>query len=81
MSKKFTKYPIKAAQDDVEDTRLEDIIDTLEDDFDYILSGLSMLDRTGGGNREAGIAIAQDLSDKLQEVIQNIGRTVGRSEE
>lgn len=79
MQKKFIKKPVMAAEED--DTRLEDLIDSLEDDFDYAISGLHMLDRSGSGNREAGIAIANDLNEKLQSIIANIGKTVGRGED
>ena len=70
------KKQIIAAKEN-EDTRLEDMLDVLEDDFDYILSGLDKLNREGRESREEGISIAQQLHESLDAITVQIADIIG----
>lgn len=80
MAKKYTAYVkestntsgisykadmITAAEDEVEDS-LDDKISKVEDDFEYILDGISQLDMVQGNE------ILNSLNESLQEYIQEI---------
>lgn len=60
-----------------EDTRLEDMMDVLEDDFDYIISGLDKLNRDGRESRADGISVAQELHESLDAIISRIADILG----
>lgn len=68
---KRLRRPISAAEA-TEDTRLDDAMDSLKDDFDYILSGLEKLGRSGAAEMNDGLVIAEKLSDTFQTVIAQI---------
>lgn len=68
---KRLRRPISAAEA-TEDTRLDDAMDGLKDDFDYILSGLEKLGRSGAAEMNDGLVIAEKLSDTFQTVIAQI---------
>lgn len=55
-----------------ENSKLADMMSSLKDDFDYILSGFEKLDRTGATESNEGLVIAEGLSDTLQDVISQI---------
>ena len=59
-----------------EDSKLQDTISDLKDDFDYIISGLDKLDRSGAEASNDGLIIAEKLRDTFQEVISNIAEGV-----
>ncbi len=60
-----------------EDTRLADMIDQLEDDFDYIISGLEKLDRSGHEIRESGIELANVIGEQLNTITSQIADIIG----
>ena len=62
--------PIKAAEGD--DSKLVLALDGLKADFDYIISGLEMLDRSGAEAANNGLIIAEGLQATLQDVIGQI---------
>ena len=55
-----------------EPSKLEESIDSLKDDFDYIIASLEKLDRTGATESNEGLIIAEGLSDTFQNVIAKI---------
>jgi hypothetical protein len=63
-----------------EDTRLKDMIDVIEDDFDYAVSGLEKLDRDGGPSRSSGIEVANELHAQLTDIIAQIADIIGGEE-
>ena len=67
---------IVAAQEN-EDNRLADMIDKLEDDFDYIISGLEKLDRSDKSLRESGIQVASQISEQLDAITAQIADIIG----
>lgn len=79
MKRQFTVKPknIMAAETDIEDavdSRLDqagELQDRLEDDFDYIISGLERLGRDGDIGR--AISIMQKLADTFDDAIATIG--------
>lgn len=73
------KY-IKSATEDTDD-RLPSAIDDLNDDFDYIISGLEKLGRDGATGTNDALVIAESLSNALQSAISNIADKVGVEEE
>ena len=67
--------PIKAADENV-DTRLDDALSDLKDDFDYALSGLEKLGRDGANSSNDALAIAETLSNSIQSTIDQIAGAV-----
>lgn len=61
--------PITAATDD---SKLIEMLDILKDDFDYVVSGLEKLDRTGASESNDGLIIAEKLADALQSAVSDI---------
>lgn len=59
-----------------EDSKLLDTVDDLKSDFDYIVSGLEKLDRSGAEAQNNGLIIAENLRDTFQNVIANIADDV-----
>lgn len=57
---------IEAADDDEVDNTLDDKLESIEDDFDYILGGIAQLDVVQGNE------VANDLKAALQDTIQTI---------
>lgn len=70
------KKNIRAAEQDEVDTRLKDIIDQLGDDFDYLTAGLEKLGRVGSSSMEDGIAIAQSMSQAIQQHLSQIADVI-----
>ena len=68
---KRVRRTIQAAQGD--ESKLQETIDALKDDFDYIISGLDKLDRSGAEASNEGLIIAEGLQSTFQEVISSIG--------
>lgn len=64
-----------------EQSKLEALMGTLKDDFDYVMSGLDKLARDGGELENSGTTIAQNLSDQLQSVISQIANLQGGAAE
>ena len=56
---------VTAADEEIDDT-LDDKIDKVKDDFDYIIDGLNQLDKVQSNE------ILNTLNDDLQELIQQI---------
>lgn len=57
---------IEAADDEEVDNTLDDKLKNIEDDFDFILGGISQLDVVQGNE------IANRLKESLQDIIQEI---------
>lgn len=55
-----------------ENSKLQDMLGNLKEDFDYIMLGLEKLDRTGSSESNDGLIIAEGLSDTLQSVVSEI---------
>ena len=70
--KKYNK--ITAAEGD--SSKLAEAIDLMKDDFDYILSGLEKLDRSGAEASNQGLVIAERLQTALEDAISDIGEQV-----
>ena len=68
------KRLILAASDDLE-TQFSDSLKTLNDDFDYIISGLEMLSRSG--NFSTAQDIVSQISSSLTSFIEDIANNVG----
>lgn len=67
--------PVEAADDNT-DTRLNDALSDLKDDFDYALSGLEKLGRDGANANNSALAIAETLSNNIQATIDQIANAV-----
>lgn len=76
--KKMIRQDINAASDtDAGNEKLSAAIDGLKDDFDYFISGLEKLDRTGAEASSQALIIAERLSSSLQENIAEISSAIG----
>lgn len=54
------------------DSKLDSVIDNLEDDFDYIISGLEKLQRIGIESEKQAVAIAEDFAHVVNNVVLEI---------
>lgn len=61
-----------SAEADEGNAKLQEMMTSLKDDFDYILSGLDKLDREGATEGNEGLMIAESLSDSLQNIVAEI---------
>lgn len=61
-----------------ENSMLADMLDDLEDDFDYILAGLEKLDRAGSESSKSGVEIADTLQQNLQDIIAEISNVISQ---
>lgn len=64
------------AADDTKLSGLDDAIDTLKDDFDYLIAGLEKLGRTGINASNEGQAIVENLSTDIQSYLAQIAELV-----
>lgn len=67
------KYYISAAD---ESSALDECLDTLKDDFDYVMDGLDKLSRTGGDSAKAALSIALSLSDTIENHIEQVSNEI-----
>ena len=65
------------ASEDTVNEQLESQLDTLKQDFDYILDGLDRLGRTGANSANAAQMIAETLQTSLNSCIQDMADKVG----
>ena len=61
---------------DSENERLDEFLDVLKSDFDYILEGLDKLGRSGVNSGNDALAIAERLQSNLQVTINEIAQKV-----
>lgn len=61
-----------AETDDTFDSQLSE----LKEDFDYILSGLEKLGRSGANATNAGKAIAENIQSSFTQFIDQIGNSI-----
>ncbi len=61
-----------AETDDTFDNQLSE----LKEDFDYILSGLEKLGRSGANATNAGKAIAENIQSSFSQFIDQIGNSI-----
>lgn len=69
------KRRIISASDSKND-RLDEFLDVLKSDFDYILEGLDKLGRNGVNSGNDALAIAERLQSNLQDTINEIAQKV-----
>lgn len=69
------KRRIISASDSNND-RLDEFLDVLKSDFDYILEGLDKLGRSGVNSGNDALAIAERLQSNLQDTINEIAQKV-----
>lgn len=67
---------IYAAEDNSND-KLADAIDSLKEDFDYIIAGLERLDRQGANGSNDALMIAENISTNLQGHLSEIASHIG----
>lgn len=69
-----TTKPVVADSPEKPDTEeiIQERIDALDDDFDYIISGVEKLSRMGGSNADAAVSILGQLSESLQGFIGQV---------
>ena len=63
------------AADDISDT-LKDKLDTIKDDFDYLMSGIEKLGRTGSNMSKEAEIIAENLSSDIQDSINEVAARI-----
>ena len=68
------KKKIFAVTEDAKVEQLDELMDSVEDDFDYAISGIEKLQRSG--NMSAAMEQAQRLSNALQSVISEISNEI-----
>lgn len=70
------KRIISAVTED-KDTRLDDALSVLKDDFDYCISGIEKLG--ADGKTEDALSIATELNNGIGEIIRKIAKLVSSS--
>ena len=70
------REPVRAAEGDTMDDRLDQALSDLKDDFDYAISGLEKLGRDGANSSNDALAIAETLSNSIQSTIDQIASAV-----
>jgi len=53
---------------------VDDILDSIEDDFDYAMAGIDKINRDG--NSKTAMELAQNLSQSLQSIIESISAEI-----
>lgn len=71
--KKFMKAVTAASGDE---SKLALMLDSISDDFDYVISGLEKLDRSGAEASNNGLIIAERLNDAIQAAIESIAESI-----
>lgn len=72
------KRIISAATEDT-DTRLDDALSVLKDDFDYCMSGIEKLG--ADGKTDDALSIANELNSGIGSIIRKIAKLVSSSGE
>lgn len=57
---------------------LDDMIQSLKDDFDYIISGLEALSRHGTEANKSAMSIASDINVGLEQYVQAIASNMSK---
>lgn len=68
--KRYTNSRIVSAESD--DNQLDDLIDSLEDDFDYIIAGIERLGRSGSESSRNGLRVAKEVQSSFENIISTI---------
>lgn len=58
------------------DNGLDDAIKNLENDFEYLISGIEKLSRSGVNKSNQGLAIVENVSSSIQEFISQVADAV-----
>lgn len=69
--------PVQAAEGEQGSDKLQAALDNLNDDFDYIISGLERLERQGANGANDAMMIAENLSGALQSVMSEVASHIG----
>lgn len=63
------------ASDDISDT-LKDKLGTIKDDFDYLMSGIEKLGRSGANMSKEAEIIAENLASDIQDSINEVAARI-----
>lgn len=80
-SVEVVRKSVKAAENETMDDRLDQALSDLKDDFDYAISGLEKLGRSGANAGNQAMAIAETLSNNIQQSIDQIASSVSSQNE
>jgi len=65
---------ISSAEND--NSKLAEMLDSLKDDFEYIIAGLEKLDRSGAEASNEGLIIAERFQGNMQDIISEISDSI-----
>ena len=60
---------------EISDT-LKDMLDTIKDDFDYLMSGIEKLGRSGSAMSKEAEIIAENLASDIQDSINEVATRI-----
>lgn len=60
------------------DSKLQDMISNLKDDFDYIVSGLATMERAGANSSNDALMIAEDIKSQFDGTISDIASKLSK---
>ena len=70
----FTNSDIMSAEE-ISDS-LKDMIDAINDDFDYLMSGIEKLGRSGANMSKGAEVIAENLASAIQDSIAEVASRI-----
>lgn len=71
------KRRIITAASDNQDTRLDDAISKLKEDFDYVIMGAEHMGREGASATTDALAILETLQSNVDAAIQSVAASTG----
>lgn len=74
-SRPHSRRPIRAAEGD-KDNGLDDVMSNVSDDFDYLMSGIEKLVRSGPNAAQAAAALLENIQSSLDSFISQVADAV-----
>lgn len=72
------KRRIVTAAEDAGNEKLQAAIDELKDNFDFIITGLDLLDRGGAESSNEALILAERFSSTIDEIINELASKIER---
>lgn len=67
------------AAESAEDSRVDDMISELKDDFDFIISAMERLSRQGANGINDALVVGENVSKSFQSHIESLANNISNS--